>query len=158
MQFTVTSEDSIFSFDHQDIDALELFSIGNNRFHYIQNNECFELELIEINRKTKKVDILLNKEKFSFSISGPLELLIEKMGLNESFDNSQKELKAPMPSLILDILIKEGQTVSKNDDLIVLEAMKMENILKSDGEGVVKSIHVSKGDSVDKHQILLELE
>ncbi len=158
MQFTVTSEDSIFSFAHQDIVALELFPLGNNRYHYIQDNQCFELELIEISRKRKTIEILLNQEKFSFTISGPLELLIEKMGLNASFDNSQKELKAPMPGLILDILIKEGQSVTKNEDLIILEAMKMENILKSDGEGIVKAIHIKKGDSVDKHQILLELE
>ena len=63
-----------------------------------------------------------------------------------------------MPGLILDVLVSAGDTVAKDDPLIILEAMKMENVLKSAGDGVVKSIEVAKGQAVDKNQILIELE
>ncbi|HNM32873.1 MAG TPA: biotin/lipoyl-binding protein, partial [Chitinophagales bacterium] len=66
--------------------------------------------------------------------------------------------KAPMPGLVLDILVEAGQAVNKGDNLIILEAMKMENIIKASGSGTVKSIHVQKKDAVEKNQLLIEME
>jgi biotin carboxyl carrier protein len=63
-----------------------------------------------------------------------------------------------MPGLVLDIMIKPGQTIEKGTPLLILEAMKMENVLKSEGDGVVKSIEVIKTQAVDKGQILIEME
>jgi biotin carboxyl carrier protein len=65
------------------------------------------------------------------------------------------ELKAPMPGLVLDIVVSEGQEVKKGDALVVLEAMKMENILKSPADVVVKKISVKKGTAVEKNQVLV---
>jgi len=65
-------------------------------------------------------------------------------------------IKAPMPGLIIDLKVKEGDVVKLNDPLIVLEAMKMENIIKSPGEGTVKVVKVRKGQSVEKSQVLIE--
>jgi len=61
-----------------------------------------------------------------------------------------------MPGLIIDLKIKAGDTVKSGDQLLILEAMKMENIIKSPGDGIVKFIKVKKGDSVEKGQVLLE--
>ena len=66
-------------------------------------------------------------------------------------------VKAPMPGLVLDILVETEQAVSKGDALLILEAMKMENVLKAEGDGVVKSIEVTKGTAVDKGQIIIEM-
>ena len=66
------------------------------------------------------------------------------------------EVKAPMPGLILDVLAKPGQEVKKGDQLMILEAMKMENVLKAQGEGVISGIEVAKGDSVEKNQVLIK--
>ncbi|MDX1317201.1 MAG: acetyl-CoA carboxylase biotin carboxyl carrier protein subunit, partial [Xanthomarina gelatinilytica] len=68
------------------------------------------------------------------------------------------EIKAPMPGLILDIHVKEGQEVKEDDALLILEAMKMENVLTSPRDGIIKSISVSKNDTVDKNQLLIEFE
>ena len=59
---------------------------------------------------------------------------------------------------IIEILVKEGDAVSEGDGLIVLEAMKMENIIKSTREGVLKHIQATEGDSVEKNAILLSYE
>lgn len=67
-----------------------------------------------------------------------------------------KELKAPMPGLTLKLSVTEGQAVKKGDTLIILEAMKMENLIRATGEGTVKKIHVSPGMSVEKGQTLIE--
>ncbi|HNH66215.1 MAG TPA: biotin/lipoyl-binding protein, partial [Bacteroidia bacterium] len=73
------------------------------------------------------------------------------------FAQKVNDLKAPMPGLVLDILVSEGQTIQKGDSLLVLEAMKMENNLKAINDAVVKKINVSKGDKVEKNTVLIEL-
>jgi biotin carboxyl carrier protein len=63
-----------------------------------------------------------------------------------------------IPGTVLDIMIKPGQNVSKGEDLMILDAMKMQNKLKCIMDGKVKSIAVKKGDKVSKGTVLLELE
>jgi biotin carboxyl carrier protein len=63
-----------------------------------------------------------------------------------------------IPGTVLDILVKPGQRVSKGDDLMVLDAMKMQNLLKCTIDGKVKTIMVKKGDRVSKGMILIEIE
>jgi biotin carboxyl carrier protein len=66
------------------------------------------------------------------------------------------DIKAPMPGMVLNILVKEGDTVKKGDAILVLEAMKMENILKSPTDGLIKKIAAVKGTAVEKNQLLIQ--
>jgi biotin carboxyl carrier protein len=63
-----------------------------------------------------------------------------------------------IPGTVLDIMITEGQNVKKGDDLMILDAMKMQNKLKCSMDGKVKKISVKKGDKVSKGVVLLEME
>lgn len=63
-----------------------------------------------------------------------------------------------IPGTVLDILIKEGDSVRKGDDLMILEAMKMQNKLKSPADGVISQIMVKKGDKVSKGTLLIVLK
>jgi biotin carboxyl carrier protein len=63
-----------------------------------------------------------------------------------------------MPGLIRTIVVAEGQEVKKGDVILILEAMKMENALKSPADLVVKSIKVQQGQAVEKNQLLIEFE
>jgi len=67
-----------------------------------------------------------------------------------------KTLKAPMPGLVLQVNVNEGDSVEAGDTVVVLEAMKMENPIKSVGAGVVRKIHVTARDSVEKGVALIE--
>ena len=69
----------------------------------------------------------------------------------------ESPVKSPLPGVILDIRIKEGDTVAVGQTLVVLEAMKMENNIDSDRAGVVKSIKVNRGDSVLEGDVLITL-
>jgi len=69
-----------------------------------------------------------------------------------------KMIMSFIPGTVLDILVKKGQIVKKGDDLMILDAMKMQNKLKCSSEGTVKKIFVNKGDKVSKGTDLLELE
>jgi len=63
-----------------------------------------------------------------------------------------------IPGTVLEIFIQPGQDVKKGQDLMILDAMKMQNRLKCNMDGIVKSIAVKKGDKVSKGTVLLELE
>ncbi len=67
------------------------------------------------------------------------------MGMNNSSAGKVNNIKAPMPGLIIDLKVKVGDEVKQNDALLILEAMKMENIIKSPGDGVVKAVKIKKG-------------
>lgn len=69
-----------------------------------------------------------------------------------------KSIHSPLPGVALDIKVKVGDTVKFGDCLLVLEAMKMENNIDSDKEGVVKSVHINKGDAVLEGELLITLE
>jgi len=70
----------------------------------------------------------------------------------------QKSLPAPMPGLILEVKVSDGDKVAKGDPLVIIEAMKMENVIKAPADGVVKTVNVAQGDSVEKGDQMLEFE
>ena len=84
------------------------------------------------------------------------DLLLERLGMSNAAVAKVNELKAPMPGLIVDIRVQPGQAVLKGDPLLVLEAMKMENILKAPADGTVSSIKVTLRDNVQKGQVLVQ--
>ena len=63
-----------------------------------------------------------------------------------------------MPGLVLDIPVEVGQEVEKGEGVLILEAMKMENVIKSAGVGTIKAIHIKQGEAVEKGQLLIEME
>ena len=73
-------------------------------------------------------------------------------------DYGEYHLKAPMPGLIVSVLVKEGQEVTKGDVLVILESMKMQNELKSPRAGRIARMRVKPGDSVEQRTTLLSVE
>ena len=69
-----------------------------------------------------------------------------------------KHILSFIPGTVLDILVKPGQQVSRGEHLMILEAMKMQNLLKADAAGTVKKVSVNKGDKVAKGTVLIVLE
>ena len=66
-------------------------------------------------------------------------------------------LKAPMPGLVISILVKDDQKITQGDVLVILESMKMQNELKSPRDGIVSRIRVKEGDNVERKQTLLSV-
>ena len=103
----------------------------------------------------KKLTILINGKTYIARVKDNHDILLEKMGMSIKKSGVVKELRAPMPGLVLDVLVKEGQTVSKNSSLLILEAMKMENVLKNNVSVCIKKILIKKGGEVEKNQPLI---
>ncbi|TAL68901.1 MAG: biotin/lipoyl-binding protein [Bacteroidetes bacterium] len=71
---------------------------------------------------------------------------------------SSGQIKAPMPGMVVKILVEPGTEVHKGDSLLIVEAMKMENALKSPIRGKVRNVIVKEGTAVEKDALLMELE
>jgi acetyl-CoA carboxylase biotin carboxyl carrier protein len=69
-----------------------------------------------------------------------------------------QEVRAPLAGNILDVLVAPGTKVQEDDELLVIEALKMENLVYSPFTGTVKEIRVKKGDKVDEDAVLLVIE
>ena len=133
-----------------------LSRISEHHYHLISENKSYHVELVKADYKAKKLTVKVENEQFDLQVKDKMDLLLEKMGISTMAHSAIAGVKAPMPGLILDVLAKPGQEVKKGDPLMILEAMKMENVLKSQGEGVISSIEVAKGDSVEKNQVLIK--
>lgn len=122
------------------------------------NNKIFTIRIISEDEDGKTVKASINGKTTHAEIKNQTDLLLEKMGGNGASSASAKNIKAPMPGLIVKINSKIGQPVEKGDVLLNFEAMKMENQLKSPGKGIIKNILVKEGDKIEKGQLLIEME
>ena len=73
-------------------------------------------------------------------------------------EGADKTVTSPLSGTVFKLLVKVGDTVETNQDLLVLEAMKMETNVVSAGQGTIKNIHVAEGDAVTQGQLLMEFE
>ncbi|MDW3211861.1 MAG: biotin/lipoyl-containing protein [Reichenbachiella sp.] len=130
---------------------------GNGDLHFLVNNKSYQTKVISIDKEEKTVQVKVNNTPYTVSVKDNLDLLLAKLGMESVGQAGAKDVKAPMPGLIIDVLVSEGQEVKKGDHLLILEAMKMENVIKCPADGVVSGLHATKGDSVEKGKILLSL-
>ena len=136
----------------------DLIEVHDGTFHLILNHKSYNLEVVDFNSEEKTVTVKVNGTKYPLVVKDKFDLLLEKMGLEDLATTKITEVKAPMPGLVLDILVEPGKAIEKGDTVLVLEAMKMENTIKSPTEGTVKSIAVEVGNAVEKNAILIEFE
>jgi biotin carboxyl carrier protein len=129
---------------------------GDGYFHVIMDKASYRVEVVRVDTATKTFYIKINGRIYPVELKDRYDLLLEKMGMNNSAAGRINNIKAPMPGLIIELKVKNGDIVKPGEPLLILEAMKMENIIKSPGEGVVKTVRVKKGESVEKNQVLIE--
>ncbi len=137
---------------------LDLVDGQDGRFHIIYKGKSWHVKLEEADFLERQLVFRIDGNKYTVHLADQYERLVRQLGLQIGGQQKQNAVKAPMPGLVLNILVTPGQTVQKGDPLLILEAMKMENVLKAAGEGVVKAVKVQKGMAVDKGELLLEME
>lgn len=157
MNYNINIGEDAFGLNINDLEQLNIVA-NNDSIHVLQNNEAFNVKVIATNFNEKTLTLEVNGNKYDLDIEDEYDLLVKKMGLSAFVVQKMTNVKAPMPGLVIDVLVEPGQVIEKGTQLLILEAMKMENVLKAEGDGVVKSIEVTKGAAVDKGQILIEME
>ncbi len=147
-----------FDFDLQRVEILDTVKDSKDEFHILMNQKAYKVKITGSDDEHKKISISVNGNPYQVAIADEFDQLVEKMGLSSYAVHKVKDVKAPMPGLVLEIAVSNGQKVEVGDKLLILEAMKMENVIRSEGEGTVKLIHVDKGAAVDKGQLMIEMD
>ncbi|MEA2043315.1 MAG: acetyl-CoA carboxylase biotin carboxyl carrier protein subunit [Bacteroidota bacterium] len=124
----------------------------------IKDFASYCVTVIDKNVKEKKVTLDIDGDIYEVKLENELDILLKKMGISSNEITQEKYLKSPMPGLVLEIMAKEGDTVEEGEDLLILEAMKMENSIKSPQSGIIKQINIKAGDSVEKNKEMIEFE
>ena len=132
--------------------------LGDNLIHLRDQFNSWHVEVVDFDAAARELQIVVNGHSYAVRIETELDLLIQKMGFSTQVAHKVRDVKAPMPGTVLDIFVEPGQQIQEGDKLLILEAMKMENVLKSPGDGVIKAIQVSKGSAVNKNEVLILLE
>jgi biotin carboxyl carrier protein len=130
----------------------------NSLISILYNNKSYTALVEGIDKKNKEISLCINGRVYKTQIKEPIDQLLSSMGMDLKAMQKAEPVKAPMPGLVLKVLVEPGQQISKGDGLLVLEAMKMENILKASGNATVKAIKVTERTAVEKGAVLIELE
>lgn len=158
-KYKVKVNDSFsFEFSQKEIEELDAQQTDATHFHLLKENRSFRANILKPDFLNRQYEVTINANNYSVKIQNELDQLIEDMGLSLGSAQQVNDIKAPMPGLILEVNVQEGDKVTEGQYLLVLEAMKMENTLTAPRDGVVKSISVQKGDTVDKNELLIEME
>ncbi len=157
--FKVTVNDSLsFNITNKDVASIDALPTSSKSYHILQGNKPFKAEIIDSDFYRKHYKVKVNNSTYNVDISDGLDLLIKEMGFSLGTTKNIRSIHAPMPGLILEINVTVGQAVKKEDPLLILEAMKMENVIFSPRDGIIKSISVNQGEAVEKKQLLIEFE
>tara|TARA_B100000700_G_scaffold325606_1_gene434818 strand:- start:5847 stop:6305 length:459 start_codon:yes stop_codon:yes gene_type:complete len=120
-------------------------------------------ELIIVNKDSSQILNQTPQPKISQKIEKPKENLSQEKNVTESFQEStnakidNNSIKALMPGKVLKVLVKTGENVDSGTPLLVIESMKMENVISSNKKGKVQNIFVGVDDNVQYDQPLVEI-
>lgn len=156
--YSVTVDQEDLPISRSAAEALDLIKVDSANFHLLWHHKAFTIGLAQSDHLKKAYRIVVNGNSYEVTIADEFDLRVKKMGLLTSTSQKINSVKAPMPGLIIDVMATAGQTVSEGTPLLVLSAMKMENIILSQAAGIVKSIAVKIDDPVEKGQLLIEME
>lgn len=145
-------------FREEEAEEWSCAALPQGGFSILYKNRSFRAALVKWDRDNKTVTLQVNGQDYEVMIGEPLDRLLQEMGIRQEGRHKMQELKAPMPGLVLQIMVTPGQAVSKGDPLLVLEAMKMENVFKITEDAVIKEIKVAEKTAVEKGQVLIVLE
>lgn len=163
--YTAAIRDTKFEIELSESELLDSKSItsclqpnpdGGYLFEY--NGKKVIADLVKLDRESKQVTLRIASRKYTVQIKEPVDILLERLGMKNAGAKKLNNLKAPMPGLISKLLVKEGDVVKQGEPLLILEAMKMENVFKAAADVKIKSIKVNEKQAVDKGAELITFE
>jgi biotin carboxyl carrier protein len=148
----------LFDIAEADLNDLDQHGLPGGMFHILRNNVGYDIEVVSADYSKKVFVFKVRGRKIEVLLRDPVEVQVHEMGLDVMPSAVTGDVKAPMPGLVLSVHVEEGDQVEEGERLVILEAMKMENVLAATGAGTVTAVHVEAGQPVDKGQTLVTLE
>lgn len=137
--------------------VIDMIRSGADSLHVIFGSRSYRACLVEYDRERRIAVIKVNNCRYNVKMKDESDEILERLGLTVNVRKPSK-IRAPMPGKVIEIMVKEGDKVNTGDSLLILEAMKMENIIKAPYEGVIRKLPIKKGTAVEKNQELVILE
>jgi len=128
------------------------------KFHVIFSGKSYSAEILSTDKTSRSCVVKVGNKAITVFIKDKYDDLLHEIGIDEVAGKKVNDIKAPMPGMVIKVMVQNGQLIKRGDSIVVLEAMKMENILKSPADGIVGKIHVAKGDKVEKNQVMVNLD
>jgi biotin carboxyl carrier protein len=153
-QFQIDQRNQQFQIDGHPIDA-EFIRLHPQLWQVLSGHVSHDVFIQKIDPDAREVTLSINGKRSTVKVQTRIETLLKELGMEQALVKKLEHLKAPMPGLIHSLKVKEGDSVKQGDPLLVLEAMKMENVIKSPGDGTVSRIHVQEKASVEKNALLI---
>jgi biotin carboxyl carrier protein len=136
--------------------SADIEQLGPLNWHIINNLQSYNVEVVAFDSALKTAEIKVNNHTYHITAKDKYDALLEQMGLSNMNTAKIREVKAPMPGMVLKVFVAVGDQIKKGDNLFILEAMKMENIIKSPDDVTVKVVKIKPGDKVEKGKVLVQ--
>jgi len=157
-KYQVNINNQEYPIEEEQLAGLDVLVHGPGQYHLLRDGKSYHIEILALDIVSKTVTLTVNGRQQTMQIADETDQLVKQLGFSSVSAAKSKNVIAPMPGLVLDIMVEPGDVVTEGTPLIILEAMKMENVLKAEGDGEVKAIPVTKGEAVEKRQLLIEIE
>lgn len=148
-------EDRIISVDSENASLGEWTRISEGCYRVLIKGQVYLVEVIEGPDESGAMTVKVGGVLREVKVLDERALLLDKMGMKTSNSGADLQLCAPMPGKVLSILVEVGQDVEEGDALIVLESMKMENVIKSNVSGTIEDVKTKAGLAVEKGELLI---
>ncbi len=136
--------------ESRDVDFLNL---GGSLYSVITQNKSLE---VVIDDEDDKIEVMMSGRLYETQVLDERALLMAQR--RGGLGGSSGEVNAPMPGLIVKVVVEDGEEVAQGQTVVILESMKMQNELKAPIDGTVTNIKVEASQTVDKNALLLEIE
>jgi len=153
--FEIDNKNDGVQVNHEPVNA-DMKQVNASTWHIINELQSYNAEVVNFNVAEKTAEIKVNNNIYTVTAKDQFDVLLDKLGLSTLNNAKVSEVKAPMPGLVLKVFVAVGDEVKKGDNLFILEAMKMENIIKAPADVTVKAVKLKPGDKVEKGQVLLQ--
>lgn len=151
------SKEDFLELDPKDFNW-DLVQVEDQAFHILYQNRSYTARVIAADYQSKSFEIRIGQNTYCLSAKDRFDLLAERLGFEKVGAAKVNDIKAPMPGLLLHLMVEVGQEVKKDEAVLILEAMKMENVIKAPADAIIKAIKVDKGAAVEKNQVLIDLD
>ena len=155
--FKVKVNETQYDVTPESVRVLDVVRTITGKFHVNFKNVNYTSEIISADAHFKNITMRINGNFHTIKIADKYDMLIDQLGLKNATKLLGGNIKAPMPGLVLDVLVQIGQEVKAGEKVLILEAMKMENVITAQADGIVKAINVQRGNAVEKNALLIEI-
>lgn len=156
-QFDIEVSGDKYSANGQEVE-FDCKHIGDDKFHLIIDDRSVKAQLLSMDKAKSSFLFLIDGVEIELELEDQYDLLLDELGMEKGGGASVKNIQAPMPGLVLQVNVSVGDEISEDDPLIVLEAMKMENVIKAPKDVKIAAVEVEVGQKVDKGQVLINFE